>query len=197
MFARQSARMQPSLVRFAPPESASSPWLRLDIFLFRCLGAGHGSPALLWAARAVARWSWLPLLGLAVIAVRPLASGGWLLPLCLLGVGLVQWIGKRLARRWSAQRPFALGLCANHLGHGGRAGFPSSHALAMGALLGGLLPFTGAGPLFMAMAALALATGWARVHTGAHFPLDVLSGLALGGVCGLGYGLALLPLLPH
>jgi undecaprenyl-diphosphatase len=41
------------------------------------------------------------------------------------------------------------------------------------------------------MAALALGTGWARVHCGAHFPLDVLAGLALGLLSGLGFGLAL------
>ncbi|MCY1555222.1 hypothetical protein D9M68_918600 [compost metagenome] len=54
-----------------------------------------------------------------------------------------------------------------------------------------LLPHTGSGTLIAAMAAVALGTGWARVHTGAHFPLDVLAGLALGLVSGLAFGLVL------
>lgn len=182
--------MNPSIATL-PHQDGSHPWLRLDTILFRLIGAGQGPAMGLWLARLVARWSWLPMLALAALALLPQPQGGWLAPLCLAWAGLVQWTGKRLARRWNAARPFTLGLCANHLGHGGRAGFPSSHALAMGALLGALAPFTSHHGLLAAMAALALGTGWARVHCGAHFPLDVLAGLALGLLSGLGFGLAL------
>ena len=173
------------------PFAPASPWLRVDIWLFRRLGAGRGPVAALVLARLVARWSWLPLLALVVLVSLPHPLGPALALLCLSWAGLVQLAGKRLARRWQAQRPFALGLCPNHLGHGGRAGFPSSHALVMGAVWGALLPHTGSGALITAMAAVALATGWARVHTGAHFPLDVLAGLALGLASGLAFGLVL------
>lgn len=171
----------------APP----SIWRRFDIWLFRRLGAGRGPRAALSLARLVARWSWLPLLVLVVLVALPHRLGPALALLCLSWAGLVQLAGKRLARRWQAQRPFALGLCDNHLGHGGRAGFPSSHALVMGAVLGVLLPHTDSGALIAAMAAVALGTGWARVHTGAHFPLDVLAGLGLGLASGLAFGLVL------
>ena len=109
-------------------------WLRLDVWLFRRLGAGTGPAALMAVARAVARHSLWALLALVLLvaATRP---GGWALALAaLLHAGLAQWVAKRLARRWTAQRPFALGLCPNHLGHAGRAGFPSSHAIVMGAV---------------------------------------------------------------
>lgn len=188
--------MNPTITALADTEAAG-PWLRLDIWLFRRLGAGHGSSTGLRLAGGVARWSVLPMLALALQAALSHPQGAWLLAPCLLWVGLVQLAGKRLARRWRAQRPFVLGLCANHLGHSARAGFPSSHALAMGALLGSLAPFTADAGLLVAMAAVALATAWARVHTGAHFPLDVASGLALGLASGLMGGLALALLLPH
>ncbi len=173
------------------PLTPAGPWLRFDMWLFRRLGAGRGPAPALSLARLVARWSWLPLLVLVVLVSLPHRLGPALALLCLAWAGLVQLAGKRLARRWRAARPFALGLCDNHLGHSGRAGFPSSHALVMGAVLGVLLPHTGSGALIAAMAAVALGTGWARVHTGAHFPLDVLAGLALGLVSGLAFGLVL------
>lgn len=173
------------------PIAPASPWLRFDIWLFRRLGAGRGPALGLTLARLVARWSWLPLLLLVVLVALPHRLGPALALLCLAWAGLVQLAGKRLARRWQAPRPFALGLCDNHLGHGGRAGFPSSHALVMGAVLGVLLPHTGSDALIAAMAAVALGTGWARVHTGAHFPLDVAAGLALGVASGLAFGLML------
>lgn len=179
--------MADQTLSFAP----TSPWLRIDIWLFSRLGAGRGPAAAIGLARGVARWSWLPLLALVVLVSLPHTLGPALALLCLAWAGLVQLAGKRLARRWQARRPFALGLCANHLGHGGRAGFPSSHALVMGAVLGALLPHTGNDALIAAMAAVALGTGWARVHAGAHFPLDVLAGLALGLASGLAFGLVL------
>lgn len=184
----------PPVMPAALAPSSPNPWLRFDIWLFQRLGAGRGPRWLMALAKAVARWSWLPLLAL-VVTVSAGEGGGvggvlWAL-LVLLQAGLLQWIGKKLARHWSAQRPFVLGLCANHLGHGGRAGFPSSHALVMGAVLGALLPHTGSDALLMAMVAVAMGTGWARVHTGTHFPTDVLAGLAAGLVWGLLFGIAL------
>jgi membrane-associated phospholipid phosphatase len=36
-----------------------------------------------------------------------------------------------------------------------------------------------------------LGTGWARVYAGAHYPLDVLAGLLLGGGAGLSMAAAI------
>jgi undecaprenyl-diphosphatase len=77
------------------------------------------------------------------------------------------------------------GLSPNHLGHSVRAGFPSTHATVMGSALGFMLLHPAAdGPVLAGMALITLATGWARVYAGAHFPLDVIAGTALGLVCG-------------
>ncbi|MBL0918394.1 MAG: phosphatase PAP2 family protein [Hydrogenophaga sp.] len=170
----------------------ASPWLRLDVLLFRLIGAGQGPAWLMAASRALARWSWLPLLAVvAAVGAQAPAHGAWLALLGLAFAGLVQLAGKRLARHWQAQRPFVLGLCANHLGHSARAGFPSSHALVMGAVIGVMLPHTLSDTLVAAMTAIAVLTGWARVHTGAHFPLDVVVGTVAGLFAGLLFGLLL------
>lgn len=176
----------------APPSAVATPWLRLDAVLFRALGAGHGPAWLMRLARLWARWSWLPLLAVvAAVSAQAPVHGALLALLSLAFAGGVQLAGKRLARHWQAQRPFVLGLCANHLGHSARAGFPSSHALVMGAVIGVLLPHTLNDGLLTAMTAIAVLTGWARVHTGAHFPLDVIVGTAAGLLAGLLFGLLL------
>jgi len=97
---------------------------------------------------------------------------------------LVQVLAKRSARWLSAPRPFALGLCPNHLNHGERGGMPSTHAAVMGALAGALAPWMAMWPELALVPAIAALTAWARVHAGAHFPSDVLVGLALGAALG-------------
>ncbi len=174
------------------PSAVVSPWLRLDAVLFRAIGAGCGPVWLMRLARQWARWSWLPLLVLVAAAGAQAPSQGASLTLLALAfAGVVQLAGKRLARRWQAQRPFVLGLCDNHLGHSARAGFPSSHALVMGAVIGTLLPHTPNDALSTAMAAIALLTAWARVHTGAHFPSDVIVGTVAGVFAGGLFGVLL------
>lgn len=169
-----------------------SAWRRFDIFLFRGIGAGRGGASTMALARAIARWSWVPLLALVLaVSAQAIAHGPWLALLSLGFAGLLQLAGKRLARHWQSPRPFVLGLCPNHLGHSARAGFPSSHALVMGAVIGVLLPYTLSDALLVAMTGVAVLTGWARVHTGAHFPLDVIVGTLAGLFAGLLFGLML------
>lgn len=171
----------------APRISVAASWQRLDLWLFHALGGGQQTqPRRLALACAVARWSWLPLLVLVVAAAWTEGrQGGWLLAHCLAVAVSVQLVSKRLARYWQAPRPFMRGLSPNHLGHSARGGFPSTHAMVMGALLGVMLLVLPAGhPLLACMALTVAATGWARVCAGAHFPLDVLAGTALGLACG-------------
>jgi undecaprenyl-diphosphatase len=68
-------------------------------------------------------------------------------------------------------------------------GFPSDHAVMAGAATVGLwLVHRNLGAL-AALAAVVM--GFARVYIGAHYPLDVLAGFALGAVISLaGYALA-------
>ena len=112
-------------------------------------------------------------------------GGSWLLAQALGLAVLAQVLSKQLALRLRRPRPFTLGLATNHLGHGARGGWPSTHATVMASLTVfiGLLPGAdGAGWL---MACIALSTGWARVRAGAHFPTDVLAGFALGALLGV------------
>jgi undecaprenyl-diphosphatase len=157
----------------------------VDVRLFLWMRAGRGDmPWLMEVAIAIARSSWLPLL-LVVGAMASRWTHGWAPALLgLAAAGLVQWLGKRAARRFSAARPFSLGLCSNHLDHGSRAGFPSAHAMVMGCVWAYMAHMAPNDPLWLVLGLIALATAWARVHAGAHFPSDVMAGLALGALCG-------------
>ncbi|MBT9465881.1 phosphatase PAP2 family protein [Hydrogenophaga sp.] len=136
-------------------------------------------------AITIAHWSWLPLvvvLGSSMVfrtnAIGPV--------LYALGVAtLTQILVKRLARLLSSQRPFAIGLCANHLHHSDRGGMPSTHASVMVCLAGTLSPWMVVWPEFALVPFIAVITAWARVQAGAHFPSDVLAGLMLGASAGI------------
>lgn len=160
-------------------------WRAPDVRLFQWMRAGRSDlSTLLWVAIVTARWGWVPML-MVVLVISVTWPHGWDPALLALSVaGVVQWLGKRLAQHLSSPRPFSLGLCPNHLGHSSRAGFPSAHAMVMGCVWG-FLAIPGPKDLhWMLLGAIALATGWARVHTGAHFPSDVVAGLALGALSG-------------
>ncbi|MGY2083176.1 phosphatase PAP2 family protein [Blastococcus sp. SYSU DS0539] len=61
----------------------------------------------------------------------------------------------------------------------GSLSFPSGHASSAAAFVTGLaLESPGAGA---ALAPVALAVGYSRVHVGVHYPGDVLAGFAVGG----------------
>lgn len=72
-------------------------------------------------------------------------------------------------------------------------GFPSDHATAAGAAAVGL--FFVSRRLGWTAAAAALLMAFARVYAGAHYPRDVLAGLALGAVVAVLGALFLAPLL--
>lgn len=161
--------------------------LSLDVRCFQWLGAGRPDrPQRLRLAARWARWSWVPLL--VVLGFTLAHRERMFLPVltALLSAGVLQLLVKRASRRWSTKRPFALGLCENHLGHSDRGGMPSAHAVVMGCVAGALLPWMGAGPELLLLPVIAVLTGWARVHVGVHFPSDVLAGLLLGVACGWG-----------
>ncbi|MDM7950851.1 phosphatase PAP2 family protein [Hydrogenophaga sp.] len=149
------------------------------------MGAGQTDrPLRLRCAIVTADWSWLPLaavLGLTLV-VRTNSIGPVLQALVV--ATLLQVLVKRLAKRLSSRRPFAIGLCANHLQHSDRGGMPSTHAAVMACLAGSLSPWMVAWPEIALVPIIAVITAWARVHAGAHFPSDVLAGLMLGESCG-------------
>jgi undecaprenyl-diphosphatase len=168
-------------------DHAESSWgyRHFDVQLFRWMRAGHGArPMLLPLACAIAHRSWVPMLLTLVAMAFTLPSGGWMLLQVLFTATVVQVLSKQCAAACSAPRPFAVGLSHNHLQHGPRAGLPSTHAAVMGSVVGFMAVAAPGHPLLALLTGVALATAWARVYAGAHFPSDVLLGLCLGGTLG-------------
>jgi undecaprenyl-diphosphatase len=111
------------------------------------------------------------------------------------GVGVLagQGINLLLGLAWFEPRPFMAGIGHTWLDHVADNGFPSDHAtLAWSLGLG--LAVTGGSRRWGAVACLVgLATGWARVYLGIHFPLDVLASIPVG-LLAAGFAAILLPL---
>ena len=185
-----SAPTAPSAGPASPAAPFGSPqalvFRSADWALMRQLGVGRDvHPVRLRLAIGLARHSgWL--VAAAMVHAALVHGLGTAMLGSLLLAGLVQLGCKRLARHLNAPRPFALGLCPNHLGHSARGGMPSTHATVLAFLAACTLPLAPMAPALWCLPPVALLTGWARVQAGAHFPSDVLLGLALG------YGLGLL-----
>ncbi|TNE36156.1 MAG: undecaprenyl-diphosphatase [Alphaproteobacteria bacterium] len=152
------------------------PW---NLTLFHLInGPANPSPALLEVAKALAV---LPPWGAIVLLIfcwlygnrekqRAVMIAGLAL---LLGLGLNFLIGAI----YYSPRPFAVGIGNNLYPHDLESSFPSDHAtflwsLGISLLLAG--PLRGFGWLFVV---LGLATAWARVFLGVHFPLDMAGAL--------------------
>jgi membrane-associated phospholipid phosphatase len=91
------------------------------------------------------------------------------------GAGILTWL---LLQAVDAQRPLA-----DPLGPGSGPSFPSAHASSWAALATAvalLAPRPWRPAAATAGAVLVLAIGASRVYLGAHYPRDVLAGLALG-----------------
>ncbi len=166
-------------------------WRNLDVTLFGWLGAGFGHSEWLPLAVWLAEWSGALLLLVLAHAVATGQLRPSRLALCVLCAVLTQTLAHALARAWDAPRPFMLDLSPNHLGHGARGGFPSAHASVMFALATSLWQAGTRRLCWLTATGLAALTGWARVHAGAHFPLDVAGGAVLGltvaGLCTAGH----------
>lgn len=90
-------------------------------------------------------------------------------------------LGKELVRRPRPDREAAKVIAGRHVPMPASASFPSGHtasAFALATAVGTLLPAT-ATPLGL----MACVVGYSRVHTGVHYPGDVVAGALLGGAC--------------
>ncbi len=74
-------------------------------------------------------------------------------------------------------RPFAAGGFVPLVPHAPDNSFPSDHALLGGSLAAAVYPFNK--PLGIALFALTLLVGAARVAAGVHYPIDIIGGLAI------------------
>ncbi len=99
-----------------------------------------------------------------------------------LAIGVCDLLAYRVIKPWASRpRPEYAGIGARVLTlQGGRLGFPSNHAANAGAAAAVLsVAYPAAGIVFWSGAGL---VAYSRVYCGAHYPFDVLAGLALGGL---------------
>ncbi|MFC1405624.1 MULTISPECIES: phosphatase PAP2 family protein [Streptacidiphilus] len=90
-------------------------------------------------------------------------------------------LGKQLVRRPRPDREAARVVTGRQVPMPTSASFPSGHtaaAFALATAVGSSLP-AAAAPLGL----LACAVGYSRVHTGVHYPADVVAGALLGTAC--------------
>ena len=92
-------------------------------------------------------------------------------------------ISHGIAASLQMPRPFMMGLSPTYVAHDGSGSMPSAHAAVMFAVALLFLLRPGLRRPGVAIFALAVCTGWARIHIGIHFPADIVAGLLLA--CGL------------
>jgi membrane-associated phospholipid phosphatase len=136
------------------------------------------TPALAYATYGMALFAVLLAAGVVISRHAPsavLAAAGWACLATLIAVGLNQPLGHLFAEaRPYVTHPHMLRLA----GFTTDFSFPSDHAVMGGAVAAGLLLINRRLGLFACVAAALLA--FARVYIGAHYPWDVLAGLAFG-----------------
>lgn len=143
-----------------------TPWLHAPVQAYAKYGAGLFGLLLVLGLLSVRRGP-----------TRSLAASGWACVAVLVALAVNQPIGRLVAE----PRPYAI-----HHGilvlaqRTSDFSFPSDHAVMAGATATGLLLFSRRLGLIAAAAAVLMA--FARVYIAAHYPWDVLAGLALGGM---------------
>jgi membrane-associated phospholipid phosphatase len=155
----------------------------LDIALFQILGAGHTpNPwVLAFASHVSTVATWLCVVLVGWIAWR-LPSQRLYALLALVAVGVAALAAHALAEAFNMPRPFMTGLSPAHVAHGARGSMPSAHASVMFTLALLFCMRAQLRNVGLALLALAILTGWARVYVGVHFPLDIVGGLLLASV---------------
>ncbi len=94
-----------------------------------------------------------------------------------LGLGLV--VNFSIAFAIYVPRPFELGIGNTIMAHSPETSFPSDHVTFLWSLGFGLLAARPLRGLGVAIAGVGLATAWARIYLGIHFPLDMAASLGI------------------
>lgn len=166
------------------PSSAariSTPMNTWNLALFNLIAAGdQPAPLLLRFASLLAEGStWLCAALIAVAAWKQPSARARIAFVLVVAV-LASLLARELAAAIGAPRPFMLGLSPRHIDHGARAGLPSTHACVMFTVAFMLIADLRLRTVGWAVLAMAVATAWARVYVGVHFPVDVAAGALLG-----------------
>lgn len=109
-----------------------------------------------------------------------------------IAVGVCDLLSYRVLKPWAARpRPEYAGIGAIvRAPVGGKLGFPSNHAMNAAAAASVLaVAYPSAGFVFWTLAGL---IAYSRVYVGAHYPFDVLAGLAFGAVLGTPWAMLML-----
>ena len=109
--------------------------------------------------------------------VRGVAGSVWAAGAALVALGIGQLIGGAIGRARPYEAMNGVHLLVDKTTD---FSFPSDHATAAGAVAVGLLLTNRRWGIIAA--ALAVVMAFTRVYVGAHYPADVLAGLALGGI---------------
>jgi membrane-associated phospholipid phosphatase len=152
-----------------------------NLKLFELIAGGHRPDSvLLPIASLLAEGStWLcAALILAAVWMQPAVRAR--IALVLAVAALASLVSRELATAIGAPRPFMMGLSPEHISHGARAGLPSTHASVMFTVAFMLVADLRLRAIGLAVLAMAVATAWARVYVGVHFPVDVAAGALLG-----------------
>jgi len=137
----------------------------------------NAAPWLLALARAAAEWPvYIAALLLVVLWIRGRPATRGVLIAATAAVGCALAANLLIGTLRYQPRPFVLGIGHTFVTHAPDASFPSDHAtliwgIALSLMAGGL---RWAGE---SLAALGVATAWARIYLGIHFPLDMAGAL--------------------
>ncbi len=155
-------------------------WQALDVWLFTHLSSGFTDTGFwLEVAKLISPSSGLAVMVLLVFTSKYEGRLSELLQVLLIAL-VAQAVSRELAGWIDSPRPFMVGLSINHLEHGVRSGFPSTHATVMAAISTAVIRLGWNKHACLAVVALTFMTMWARVYAGAHFPTDVVAGAGLG-----------------
>ncbi|SEA00202.1 phosphatase PAP2 family protein [Variovorax sp. YR216] len=152
----------------------------LNTTLFQWMAAGHSpNPQLLWLAATIAVGSsWLCVAVMGWMAWRHPAQRTYVAA-TLATAAATTLLAHAIAGAINVPRPFVAGLSPSYINHAARGSLPSAHATVMFtiALIACMRPALRVAGI--ALLAIALVTGWARIYVGVHYPLDVASGFLL------------------
>lgn len=153
--------------------------INLQLLHWIAAGEDPGSWALLTGC-VVALWGG-PLCAAVLcwaIFAKP-ADRAYTLAVAVVAVG-VSVIAHFIAAGIGIQRPFVQGLVPGYILHSASGSMPSTHASVMFFITFAFMARASLSRTAWLFLLLAVATGWARVYVGVHFPADIAFGMALG-----------------